>query len=174
MVDENNEDFLNPQSPYAKSKIEVEKYLSTKSLNYVVLRLGTIFGVSRGMRFHTAINKFCYQAAFKQPLTIWKENYEQKRPYLGLDDFIIAFNIISKNKNYWNQIYNVLTENYTTKEIVEIIKSIANDIKINFVDTPLLNQYNYEVSQNKIIQLGYKPTNDLKNEMVKTLKLLGI
>ena len=57
-----------------------------KNLKGIILRLGTIFGVSKGMRFHTAVNKFCYQAAFKKPLTIWKTAYDQKRPYLDLQD----------------------------------------------------------------------------------------
>lgn len=172
IVHEDDRSFLNPQSPYAESKIEVENHLLTKKNNYVILRLGTIFGTSSGMRFHTAINKFCYQAAYGQPLTVWKENYEQKRPYLGLDDLVSAIRIIIKNKKSWNKTYNVLTDNYALKDVVNIIKKVA-DAKINFVNTPLINQYNYEVSQNKIVELGFKPKHDLEKEIIKTLKLLG-
>ena len=68
IVDEScgDEDLL-PQSPYAISKFKEEKLLLEKSkklgLDMIILRLGTIFGVSKGIRFHTAVNKFCYQAA---------------------------------------------------------------------------------------------------------------
>jgi len=172
IVDEEDEKYLNPQSPYANSKIEIEKYLTTKKMNYVVLRLGTIFGISKGMRFHTAINKFCYQAVMEQPLTIWKQNYNQKRPYLGLGDLNNALDIIIKNKKSWNKVYNVLTGNYTPKEILAIIKQITS-IKIKFVNTPLLNQHNYEVSQEKIKKLGFKSKDNLTKEIVKTLKMLG-
>jgi len=172
IVDEEDEKYLNPQSPYATSKIEIEKYLTTKKMNYVVLRLGTIFGISKGMRFHTAINKFCYQAVMEQPLTIWKQNYNQKRPYLGLGDLNNALDIIIKNKKSWNKVYNVLTGNYTPKEILAIIKQITS-IKIKFVNTPLLNQHNYEVSQEKIKKLGFKSKDNLTKEIVKTLKMLG-
>ena len=62
----NNMNNLFAQSPYAKCKIEEEKYIRRKLKNYVILRLGTIVGVSNGMRFHTAVNKFCYQSSLNQ------------------------------------------------------------------------------------------------------------
>ena len=82
--------LLNPQSPYAISKIKEENYISNKSkkLEYVIYRFGTIFGYSQGMRFHTAVNKFCFQAATNQPITVWKTALNQKRPYLCLDDAV--------------------------------------------------------------------------------------
>ena len=59
---------LFPQSPYAKIKLKEEKIIKAnlKSGKYVIIRLGTIVGVSSGMRFHTAVNKFCYQASLNK------------------------------------------------------------------------------------------------------------
>ena len=59
LVDENFNNLL-PQSPYAEVKVLEESYLkkNSKKLKYVTLRLGTITGISKGMRFHTAVNKF--------------------------------------------------------------------------------------------------------------------
>ena len=82
----NNQDNIFPQSPYAHSKILSENVIKKRSNNYCIMRFGTIFGMSDGMRFHTAINKFCYQAAMGQKITIWKKFYKKKRPYLDLDD----------------------------------------------------------------------------------------
>ena len=88
IIYEDNDKFLNPQSLYAESKNEIEKYLKNNlnNMKYLILRMGTIFGDSVGMRFHTAINKFCYQFALNVPLNVWKENYNQVRSYLGLND----------------------------------------------------------------------------------------
>ena len=63
----------------------------------MILRLGTIFGVSRGIRFHTAVNKFCLQSATNKPLTIWKTAMYQKRPYLDINDAIRCFSFIIKH-----------------------------------------------------------------------------
>ena len=84
---------LKPQSPYAETKLKEEDLLGTlfqSGLKVVRLRLGTIFGTSPGMRFHTAVNKFCWQAVFGVPLTVWRTAYDQRRPYLDLSDAVRA------------------------------------------------------------------------------------
>jgi len=168
-----DDDNVNPQSPYARSKISIEKHIKkTDNLNYVILRFGTIFGTSVGMRFHTAINKFCYQAAFGQSLTVWKENVNQYRPYLGLDDATQAIEIILKNPKSYNQIYNVLTENYKLSEIVGFIQE-KKKTNIEYVDTPLLNQFSYYVNFDKIKNLGYAPKDSLRDAIGDAMKLLS-
>lgn len=167
MVVEDDESFLNPQSPYAESKIEIENYIKSKNLHYIVLRLGTIFGRAPGMRFHTAINKFCYQAALGVPLTIWKQNYDQYRPYLGIHDCIKAMNFFIE-RDICNETYNVITDNYPLRQIVDHIKNIRS-ITLNMVDTPLLNQYSYKVDIQKIMSLGFTPTDDLFKEIQATM-----
>ena len=57
LVDENCEEkYLKPQSPYADIKLIEEKMLkkNSKNLKYNTFRFGTISGVSKGIRFHTA------------------------------------------------------------------------------------------------------------------------
>lgn len=174
-VFEDNTSFLNPQSPYAESKIEIENYLKNNGkTGYRVLRFGTIFGTSKGMRFHTAINKFCYQAALGLPLTIWRENYEQHRPYLGLSDAANALRIMT-NSMYGsdNGVYNVVSENAKLIDIVESIKDRVENVELNFIDTPLLNQYPYKVNFDKISALGYSPHDKIGHGIDETLKLLG-
>ena len=64
------------------------------------------------MRFHTAVNKFCFNTVTRKDIPIWNNAIDQHRPYLSLNDAIktIVFVI---NKNLFNQqIYNVLTNNY--------------------------------------------------------------
>ena len=168
-----DDDNVNPQSPYARSKISIEKHIKkTDNLNYVILRFGTIFGTSVGMRFHTAINKFCYQAAFGQSLTVWKENVNQYRPYLGLDDATQAIEIILKNPKSYNQIYNVLTENYKLSEIVGFIQE-KKKTNVEYVDTPLLNQFSYYVNFDKIKNLGFAPKDSLRDAIGDAMKLLS-
>lgn len=171
-VFEDVNEHVNPQSPYADSKVEVEKYLTNSNINYVILRFGTIFGCSKGMRFHTAINKFCYQSALGKPLTVWRENYEQYRPYLGLGDMTQSVKLVLNNESSWNNIFNVLTDNFSLENIVSRIQE-EKHTNINFVDTPLLNQYTYFVNFDKIKKLGFKPSDDLSVDIKKTIKLLS-
>lgn len=169
-VCEDDDSVLNPQSPYAESKIKAENYLKTSGLEYLILRFGTIFGNSDGMRFHTAINKFCYQASINEPLTIWKQNFDQHRPYLGLNDCVRSILHFIESDN-WNQTYNVLTGNYKLSDIINMIKSRIN-IEVDMVDTPLLNQYSYLVNYTKISNTGFTVSDNIDIEIEKTLTLL--
>ena len=155
---------LNPQSPYAANKIEVENYLLESAPKALIPRFGTIAGASMGMRFHTAINKFCFQARFNQPLTVWKDNYEMERPYLSIADAtnFICWGIFIKPEEVG--IFNVVTKNIKLEHITNYLKN-KTDVTINFVDTPLLNQYSYTVDNSKSKKAGFKYVGNIFGEI---------
>ncbi len=176
-VNENcSEEELKPQSPYAETKIREEKLLKglydEAGLKNVVFRFGTIFGVSRGIRFHTAVNKFCWQAVMRQPLTVWSSAYEQKRPYLDLEDGVKAIIFAIKNEIFDGEIYNVLTHNHTVREVVEVIRHVIPDLTINFVDHEIMNQLSYNVSCDKFKKLGFSLQGDIRKGINDTIRLL--
>jgi nucleoside-diphosphate-sugar epimerase len=173
VVYEDDDSVINPQSPYAESKIKIENFLKIQNdMNYLILRFGTIFGNSVGMRFHTAINKFCYEVSLGNPLTIWGQNYEQVRPYLGLGDAVRSIIHFLNNKEYFNQTYNVVTGNYELSDVVKLIEKVAGKVELNMVDTPLLNQFTYDVSDDKARKTGFKPKDKLEVFIKKTLNML--
>lgn len=168
---------LNPQSPYAESKLREEKYLQAMGregkLDYVICRFGTIAGISPGMRFHTAVNKFCWQAIMGRPITVWRTALHQKRPYLALDDAISAIAFIIRTRMYHNNLFNVLTDNLTVYEIVEEIRCYVPDLEIQYVDTEIMNQLSYEVSNSKLRNLGFEYTKSIQQCINETVKLLS-
>jgi nucleoside-diphosphate-sugar epimerase len=178
IVDEDcNIAHLNPQSPYAETKIKEEKFLKDLSENsgskITCCRFGTIFGVSNGMRFHTAVNKFCWQAAYGQKLTVWKTAYRQVRPYLSLLDATRVFDhIISKNLFQGYQLYNVVTDNFTVEKIIETIKCYFKEVEIEFVDSKIMNQLSYKVLSQKIINTGFHYKGSLSESVHETYNLL--
>jgi UDP-glucose 4-epimerase len=166
---------LNPQSPYAESKLKEEKLLRSlhnRGLKAVVCRFGTIFGPSPGMRFHTAVNKFCWQAVMRQPLTIWRTAYDQKRPYLDLRDAVRAIVHIIEHDLFDGRIYNVLTLNATVRDLIAAIGKLLPDLKLTFVDSPIMNQLSYEVSAQHFIDRGFAFTGDLQRGIGDTVALL--
>ena len=177
IVDEScTEEELQPQSPYAETKIREEKYLQQmsreKGLKCVIFRFGTIFGISPGMRFHTAVNKFCWQAVLGQPLTVWSSAYDQKRPYLDLEDAVQAIIFIVKNKIFDGDIYNVLTHNCTVREVVDIIRQSIPGLQVEFVDHQIMNQLSYHVSCKKFEKLGFGFQGNIQNGIFNTIQLL--
>lgn len=170
-----NKKDLSPQSPYAVTKLKEEKYLqlmAMKKLKVVIFRFGTIYGSSIGMRFHTAVNKFCWQAAMNQPITVWKSAYLQYRPYLELGDAARAILHSIKFLKFDGNIYNVLTNNITVKQIIDIIKQKYPNIKIVRVNHKIMNQLSYHVSNKRFISTGFKFKGSLKKSIFQTLNLI--
>ena len=167
---------LNPQSPYAETKLKEEdfiKNLVTKfGLKATICRFGTIFGISTGMRFHTAVNKFCWQAVMNEPITVWSTAFNQKRPYLDLKDAARAFKHIIDSNLFYGETYNILTLNTTVKEIVEEIKVNVPNLKIDFVSNKIMNQLSYEVSNLKFIKTGFEFNGNLNDGIKQTIDLL--
>ncbi|MEW6323939.1 MAG: SDR family oxidoreductase [Nitrospirota bacterium] len=167
---------LKPQSPYADSKLRAERLLQSMGerdgLRFVICRFGTIYGVSIGMRFHTAINKFVWQACMGQPLTVWKTAMEQKRPYLYLGDAVRALSFIIRNDIFDNRIYNVLTANATVGDIVKILKASVPDVALKLVDAPIMNQLSYTVSNERFKTLGFEFSGSLDQGIKETVELL--
>lgn len=167
---------LKPQSPYAESKLKAEHLLAAlgeeKDLRFVTCRFGTIFGISPGMRFHTAVNKFCWQAVTGQPVTVWKTALHQRRPYLDLNDAVDALAFIINRSLYDGRIYNVLTCNVTVNDILQIVSRYVPDLNIDFVDTAIMNQLSYYVSNERFQNQGFEFKGDLGRGIAQTIELL--
>jgi nucleoside-diphosphate-sugar epimerase len=175
-IDEDcSEEELKPQSPYAETKLKEERLvasLTKEGLRSISFRFGTIFGTSAGMRFHTAVNKFCWQASVGQPITVWRTAYDQKRPYLDLEDAMRAFKLVLDKDLFDGGLYNVLTANLTVSQIVEEIRRHAPNLKIEFVDTKIMNQLSYEVLDLKFRAKGFSPQGSIRRGVTDTMTLL--
>jgi UDP-glucose 4-epimerase len=170
-------DELKPQSPYATTKLKEEELVQSlaksRGLHAIVFRFGTIFGASVGMRYHTAVNKFCWQAVTKQPLSIWHSAYEQKRPYLDLVDAVRAIAFVIKQDLFDGRVYNALTLNTTVRNIVECIREFVPDVQLSFVNSPIMNQLSYEVSCERFVECGFTFAGDIRRGIGETVALLA-
>jgi nucleoside-diphosphate-sugar epimerase len=167
---------LQPQSPYAKTKLKEEQLVETlcakQNLKAVSCRFGTIFGASPGMRFHTAVNKFCWQAVMGQPITVWSTAYDQKRPYLDLFDAARAIAFIVRKDLFDGRIYNVLTANATVRQVVDTIREFVPELEVSFVDNKIMNQLSYDVSCERFLSQGFIFSGDLRRGIGETIGLL--
>ena len=161
---------LEPQTPYAKIKLLEEKKLQkSKKINYITFRFGTIAGISPGMRFHTAVNKFCLSAVLNEPIPVWDTALHQYRPYLSLRDAFRVFKFTIEKNYFDNDVYNVLTSNLTVNQILRIIRKYKKNIKIKYVKSKIINQLSYKIDdakfRKKIFNLNEKLEIDIKNTM---------
>ena len=175
LVDETCEEkFLKPQSPYADIKLIEERMLqkASKDINYITYRFGTISGVSRGMRFHTAVNKFCLNASLNNDITVYKTALNQYRPYLSLADAFKVFKFTIEKDLFKNDIYNALSENCTVNQILQKIRKFKKNIKVKFVSSKIMNQLSYHVAKDKLNNEGLYLKNKIIHDINDTMKLL--
>jgi nucleoside-diphosphate-sugar epimerase len=104
---------------------------------------------------------------------VWRTALHQKRPYLHLGDAIRALKFIMDKNLFDKKVYNVLTTNSTVNDIVEVIKSYVPDIKVQYVDSRIMNQLSYTVSAEKFKSLGFTYNGTLRDGIEETVKLLA-
>jgi nucleoside-diphosphate-sugar epimerase len=151
-------EHLKPQSPYAAWKLRSEQQLvwlaAQTGLRFVVLRMGTVFGPSPGMRFHTAVGRFCWRAVSGQPIEVWTTASHQFRPYLDLTDAVRAMIFMLKRAQFDGLVYNVLTLNATVLHVIDVLRTFVPELSISYVDSPLMNNLSYCVDHQRLTQLG--------------------
>ena len=174
LVDETCEKkYLKPQSPYAKIKLIEERMLKKeKKLNYTTFRFGTISGISKGIRFHTAVNKFCLNAAINEDITVYQTALHQYRPYLSLKDAFKTFKFCIETNFFKRDIYNALSGNFTVDQILNKVKKYKKNLRITFVSSPIMNQLSYHVDNKKLSEQGLQLSHKIENDIKDTINLL--
>jgi UDP-glucose 4-epimerase len=167
---------LRPQSPYADWKLQSERLLATLAssagLRFVIFRMGTIFGPSVGMRFHTAVNRFCWRAIARQPIEVWTTASHQFRPYLDLTDAVSAMLFMLKRGQFDGRVYNVLTVNATVMHVMDVLSAFVPDLRISYVDSPLMDTLSYCVDQQRFVRLGFEVRGSLEQGIGDTIARL--
>ena len=172
-----NEDYpLNPISLYAESKVEIERYLMEKvknNLNWTILRLATVYGISPRIRFDLTVNDFTMQAILYKKLKIFLPY--SNRPYVHVDDVVNAIDLVIQNPQItFNEVFNVgdTSENYRKIDIVEKIKEIVGDFEVEFIEKGTdLRDYKVDFSKIKEI-LNFQITKRVPDGIVEIKELI--
>jgi len=136
---------LNPLSLYAESKIDAEEIIlfSTKdrlngsnSVTPTMLRLGTIFGWSRRMRFDLVVNILTAKAVLDGEIPIY--GGDQYRPLVHVHDAARAFVDVleAPEEDIANEIFNVGSNdmNHPIADVGHIVEEQISDADVEFVD----------------------------------------
>jgi nucleoside-diphosphate-sugar epimerase len=179
MLNENS--ALNPLSLYARSKAASEKLLlemADDRFTPIIVRFGTIHGLSGRTRFDLVVNLLSAKAVFEGCITVF--GGDQWRPFLHVDDAANAVaQLLCLPPGRGAEIFNVgsNSENYTIAQVGEIIKRIVPEAE--FVVEPVgHDRRDYRVSFTKInMMIGFKPhwtVEDGVRQVVSAIRAGGI
>jgi nucleoside-diphosphate-sugar epimerase len=152
----------NPVSLYARSKLASEVALhkmATDRFSVVILRFGTVYGISGRTRFDLVVNLLAAKAVVDRLITIY--GGDQWRPFIHVDDTAAAvLKIIEAPRSVvHNQIFNVGSDqqNYTINKVGELIHDMIPDAELTHQDIDL-DPRNYRVDFGKIADaIGFYP-----------------
>lgn len=167
---------IHPHTPYAKCKVmEEELILSAfdSGLRGAILRFGTVFGTSPGMRFHTAINRFCLQASIGTPISIFRTAMHQVRPYLAVEDAASALAHTVIEGLYEQRPINISTCNATVAEAIQELRMIVQALEVEEVESPAMTTDSFGVSTELACSLGYVFSGDMSTGIRETMALLS-
>jgi UDP-glucose 4-epimerase len=166
---------LAPQTPYAAGKRRTELALAelgARGLRHATGRLGTIFGASPGMRFHTAVNRFVWQACTGNPVTVWRTAMEQRRPYLDVADAVAAITFLLRRGAFDGATRNLATTGATVSDVLAVLRRRVPDLDVRLVDAPAMNALSYDAPPDALRREGFEFTGSLERGIGETVDLL--
>tara|TARA_B110000503_G_scaffold135713_1_gene216789 strand:+ start:174 stop:1250 length:1077 start_codon:yes stop_codon:yes gene_type:complete len=174
------ESKTNPQTPYSRNKLQVEDGLSSLAgglFSPIVLRFGTVYGLSPRIRFDVVINMLCGLALTTNKVTL-NSNGMAWRPHLHIDDVCESFRCCID----WNPKVGKLTvlnvglneDNFRVIDIAKIIHSNVIGSELNYLDGSIDDNGNDLVKDRKIQDgvdtRSYKVSFDRINKVLPNFK----
>ena len=168
MIDEDSE--INPLSVYAGTKYNAETYIREHATNYVVYRLGTLFGISdlyTRIRLDLVVNTLSMKAAYGEELCVY--GGDQYRPILHVKDVADAthFAIDKDLKGLFNLSY----KNVTIKEVAKTIQNIIPDVKIKYQAKKFEDMRDYCVQTERMTKTGFVPKRTMQQGIEEIRKV---
>ena len=160
----NENSSLNPQSLYARTRIMSEEVIFERCGDVipVILRLSTVFGLSRRMRFDLVVNLLTAQAVTQGAISVF--GGEQWRPFVHCQDAADAFLLAGTvpDERVRKQVFNVGGDalNFTVDRIADLIVESVPGVRVNRMgNSP--DPRDYRVAFDKIATLGFRPKFDI-------------
>jgi nucleoside-diphosphate-sugar epimerase len=145
---------LNPVSLYARSKIASERVLrrmACSAFSPVILRFGTIFGLSGRTRFDLVVNLLTAKAVMEKQITVF--GGDQWRPFVHVEDAAAAVVKVleAPRELAHNEIFNVGSDklNYTIQQVGELVQRLVPQARLISMGDDS-DRRNYRVSFAKI------------------------
>jgi UDP-sulfoquinovose synthase len=129
--------------------------------------------------FGTALNRFCAQAIIGEELTPYG-NGGQTRGYIALRDSMQCLTITAENPPAEGEyrVFNQFDECYSVNELAGHVVKVAGefgiDAKVRNIENPRVEseKHYYNPDRERLPALGFRPTNDIDDELRLTIPRL--
>ena len=153
-----------PVLDYAKGKHDSENDLVESNKNYVILRLGSLYGKSfDSTRLNIMPNLFSKISSLHGKITLYSGG-KQLKSLVSINDVVRCMEFVGENKKINKEIFNCVNENLSVKNVAELCKKINNNTEIIITDDPVPNE-GYTLTNKKIKSRGFKFLYNVENSI---------
>ena len=158
-----------PVLSYAISKNQNEIDISKKHKNYVILRLGSVYGYSLdSMRINIMPNFFAKTTSQNGEISLFSGG-SQLKSLVNAIDVARCMKFMEENERIRNEIYHITNEQTTVKKVAIICKKFNPKVKINYVKKEVPNK-GYTLSNKKILATGFRFIYNLEDSIKEMIK----
>ncbi len=144
-----------PVLSYSLSKAANEKQLKESGKNYVILRLGSVYGYSNDtMRIDIMPNLFSKIASQNGTLKLFAGG-RQIKSLVPLIDVARCFKFMEENDQIKFDLFNITKDTLSVKEVADICKKYNPKIQLRETNDEIPN-LGFSLSNKKILKTGFK------------------
>jgi nucleoside-diphosphate-sugar epimerase/2-polyprenyl-3-methyl-5-hydroxy-6-metoxy-1,4-benzoquinol methylase len=153
--DINEDEKTSPVLSYGKSKDFNEKQLKASGKNYIILRLGSVYGYSTDTaRINIMANFFAKMASQNGTLRLFAGG-KQVKSLVPLIDVARCFKFMEERKDLSSDIFNLTKDTVTVKEVAEICKKYNPKVTLRETNDEVPNM-GFSLSNKKILRTGFR------------------
>ena len=158
-----------PVLTYSKGKVQSEEDLKQSSVNYVVLRLGSVYGYGGdSMRLNIMPNLFSKMTANKQTIKLFGGGVQWKS-LVSLLDVARCMRFVAERDDIQRETFHLRNENMTVKDVAEICKDVSPELNVIETDDEIPNK-GYTISNKKILDVGFEFKSNIHDDIKNMIK----
>ena len=144
-----------PVLSYSSSKAINEKQLKESGKNYIILRLGSVYGYSTdSTRIDIMPNLFSKISSQNGTLRLFAGG-KQVKSLVPLIDVARCFKLMEESDNLSSETFNLTKDTITVKEVAQICKKYNKNITLRETNDEIPN-LGFSLSNKKLIRSGFK------------------
>jgi nucleoside-diphosphate-sugar epimerase len=149
------DEITSPILAYGKSKDYNEKQLISSGKNYIILRLGSVYGYSSDTaRIDIMANFFSKMASQNGTLKLFAGG-RQVKSLVPLIDVARCFKFMEEKENISSEVFNLTKDTVTVKDVAEICKKHNPKVTLRETNDEIPNM-GFSLSNEKILNTGFK------------------
>ena len=154
---------------YSASKVQNEEDIKKSKKNYVILRLGSVYGYSLdAMRINIMPNLFSKISSQNGTIKLFSGG-KQLKSLVNVIDVVRCMKFMEEKENIKKEIFHLSNEETTVKDVAEICKKInpKTNIETTEDETPNLG---YTLSNRKLLNTGFKFLYNLEDSIKEMIE----